>query len=104
MSQRREVRARVSPNHPQIEPRFLTRSCGSATRGHRLPGAARKLGETVPSGVSGDGHVAFVPGDSTDSKPSVASDEREASWEVGTVSTLWFLTQIPLLEEQNRGP
>ncbi|XP_060250447.1 microtubule-associated tumor suppressor candidate 2 isoform X3 [Ovis aries] len=56
-----------------------------------LPGAARKLGETVPNGVSaGDGHVAFVPGDSTDSKPSVASDERGVLGGGNSVNTMVF--------------
>ncbi|XP_069457749.1 microtubule-associated tumor suppressor candidate 2 isoform X1 [Ovis canadensis] len=56
-----------------------------------LPGAARKLGETVPNGVSaGDGHVAFVPGDSTDSKPSGASDERGVLGGGNSVNTMVF--------------
>ncbi|XP_017912094.1 PREDICTED: microtubule-associated tumor suppressor candidate 2 isoform X1 [Capra hircus] len=59
--------------------------------GISLPGAARKLGETVPSGVSaGDGHVAFVPGDSTDSKPSGASDERGVLGGGNSVNTMVF--------------
>ncbi|KAG5204147.1 hypothetical protein JEQ12_002123 [Ovis aries] len=56
-----------------------------------LPGAARKLGETVPNGVSaGHGHVAFVPGDSTDSKPSGASDERGVLGGGNSVNTMVF--------------
>ncbi|XP_068840730.1 microtubule-associated tumor suppressor candidate 2 isoform X1 [Capricornis sumatraensis] len=56
-----------------------------------LPGAARKLGETVPNGVSpGDGHVAFVSGDSTDSKPSGASDERGVLGGGNSVNTMVF--------------
>ncbi|XP_055282294.1 microtubule-associated tumor suppressor candidate 2 [Moschus berezovskii] len=56
-----------------------------------LPGAAQKLGETVPNGVSpGDGPVAFVPGDSTDSRPSGASDERGALGGGNNVNTMVF--------------
>ncbi|XP_052506228.1 microtubule-associated tumor suppressor candidate 2 [Budorcas taxicolor] len=56
-----------------------------------LPGAARKLGETMPNGMSpGDGHVAFVPGDSTDSKPSGVSDERGVLGGGNSVNTMVF--------------
>ncbi|XP_059936118.1 microtubule-associated tumor suppressor candidate 2 isoform X2 [Mesoplodon densirostris] len=45
--------------------------------GRSSPSAARKPGEAPSSSVSPrDGHVAFVPGDSTDSRPSGASEER----------------------------
>ncbi|XP_028353049.1 microtubule-associated tumor suppressor candidate 2 isoform X2 [Physeter macrocephalus] len=64
----------------QTTPKPSPASSGAAERqptGRSSPSAARKPGETPSSSVSPrDGHVAFVPGDSTDSRPSGASEER----------------------------
>ncbi|XP_022430273.2 microtubule-associated tumor suppressor candidate 2 isoform X1 [Delphinapterus leucas] len=52
-------------------------AAGHQPAGRSSPSAARKLGEAPSSSVSPrDGHVAFVPGDLTDSRPSGASEER----------------------------
>ncbi|XP_036687591.1 microtubule-associated tumor suppressor candidate 2 isoform X1 [Balaenoptera musculus] len=64
----------------QTTPKPGPASSGAAERqptGRSSPGAARRPGETPSSSVSPrGGHVAFVPGDSTDSRPSGASEER----------------------------
>ncbi|KAJ8785626.1 hypothetical protein J1605_007223 [Eschrichtius robustus] len=64
----------------QTTPKPGPASSGAAERqptGRSSPGAARRPGETPSSSVSPrEGHVAFVPGDSTDSRPSGASEER----------------------------
>ena len=70
-----------------------------------LPGAARKVGETVPNGVSpGDGHVAFVPGDSTDSRPSGASYERGVLGDGNSVNTMVFDSASSVGESETRVP
>ncbi|XP_040122659.1 microtubule-associated tumor suppressor candidate 2 isoform X2 [Oryx dammah] len=75
---------------PKLSP-GSSRAADQQPTARSLPGAARKLGETVPNGVSpGDGHVAFVPGDSTDSRPSGASDERGVLGGGNSVNTMVF--------------
>uniref|UniRef100_A0A8B9WQG7 Microtubule associated scaffold protein 2 n=1 Tax=Bos mutus grunniens TaxID=30521 RepID=A0A8B9WQG7_BOSMU len=70
-----------------------------------LPGAAWKLGEMVPNGVSpGDGHVAFVPGNSTDSKPSGASDEKGVLGDGNSVNTMVFDSASSVGESETRVP
>nr|XP_030738444.1 microtubule-associated tumor suppressor candidate 2 isoform X3 [Globicephala melas] len=52
-------------------------AAGHQPAGRSSPSAARKPGEAPSSSVSPrDGHVAFVPGDLTDSRPSGAREER----------------------------
>nr|XP_020729966.1 microtubule-associated tumor suppressor candidate 2-like [Odocoileus virginianus texanus] len=66
-------------------------AAGQQPTARSLPSAAWKLGEMVPNGVSpGDGHVAFVPGDSTDGRPSGASDERGVLRDGNNVSIMVF--------------
>ncbi|XP_058897771.1 microtubule-associated tumor suppressor candidate 2 isoform X2 [Kogia breviceps] len=64
----------------QTSPRPSPASSGAAERqpaGRSSPSAAGKPGEAPSSSVSPrDGHVAFVRGDSTDSRPWGASEER----------------------------
>ncbi|XP_060989214.1 microtubule-associated tumor suppressor candidate 2 isoform X2 [Dama dama] len=70
-----------------------------------LPSTARKLGETVPNGMSpGDGHIAFVPGDSTDSRPSGASDERGVLRDGNNVSTMVFDSDSSVGERETGVP
>lgn len=70
-----------------------------------LPGSARKLGEMVPNSVSpGDGHVAFVPGNSTDSKPSGASDEKGVLGDGNSVNTMVFDSASSVGESETRVP
>ncbi|KAB0372972.1 hypothetical protein FD755_015725 [Muntiacus reevesi] len=70
-----------------------------------LPSAAWKLGEMVPNGVSPrDGHVAFVHGDSTDSRPSGASDERGVLRDENNVNTMVFDSDSSIGERETGVP
>ncbi|OWK00617.1 hypothetical protein Celaphus_00016610 [Cervus elaphus hippelaphus] len=70
-----------------------------------LPSTARKLDETVPNGMSpGDGHIAFVPGDSTDSRPSGASDERGVLRDGNNVNTMVFDSDSSIGERETGVP